>query len=43
MIKEDPCQLNVIRYLDRFQRIMEGYHRGPIPNVEYERFASCLV
>lgn len=35
LIKEDACQLNVVRYLDRFQRVIESYYRGPIPNVGY--------
>ena len=33
LIKEDPCQLNVVRYLDHFQDVMERYHRGSVPNV----------
>lgn len=41
LIKEDACQLNVVRYLDRFQRVMESYHRGPIPNVR--RRSSFLI
>ena len=24
LIKEDACQLNVVRYLDRFQRVIES-------------------
>lgn len=35
LIKEDACQLNVVRYLDRFQHVIESYHRGPIPNVGF--------
>lgn len=35
LIKEDPCQQNVVRYLDRFQDILEQYQRGPIPNVRF--------
>ena len=32
-IREDACQMNVVRYLDRFQDVIERYHRGTIPNV----------
>lgn len=42
-IKEDACQLNVVRYLDRFQRVMQGYHRGPIPNVQLEAQSYVVV
>ena len=42
-IKEDACQLNVVRYLDRFQHIMQSYHRGPIPNVQFREFSKSIV
>lgn len=32
-ILEDACQLNVVQYLNRFQRVMNSYHRPSIPNV----------
>ena len=35
-IKEDSCQKNVVRYLDRFQDILERYQRGKVPNVGVE-------
>ena len=34
-IREDACQMNVVRYLDRFQDVIERYHRGTIPNVHW--------
>ena len=33
LIKEDACQLNVVRYLDRFQLVMESNDRGRIPKL----------
>lgn len=34
-IIEDACQLNVVQYLNRFQRVMENYKRPAIPNVQF--------
>ena len=34
-IIEDACQLNVVQYLNRFQRVMENYQRPSIPNVYF--------
>lgn len=41
-IIKDACQLNVVQYLDRFQRVLESYQRPVIPNVHFLLFFDYL-